>query len=308
MFSIRCNSITIPFTFHQLSPDIATFPVQFKDQLGNIKLSNITLTSGNYNCINVLNELKSKLIAECQITSLPYVGYIPNLTFSYSQTTNKSTFSMVGLGLQAITMKFSENINLGKFFGFETDITIDSLITAISTKTCVANPVNTIYLRSGNLKQKNNQEWVVQKGVYSDIIYVIPIYSQQNTYIQSEHTGDENILTDDIIKEINLYISTNLSYTPINLNGLDFNCSITITEMILDKYEPIQDTTLLLSSKAYDSNPSEARRGLEGFQPSEDIKQLEEQRNIIMDKLLKYKDKVEKKINKNKNINKDERT
>lgn len=251
------------------------------------------MTSGNYNCINVLDELKAKLIAECQISSGLYIGYTPTLSFSYSQTTNKSTLSMTGIGLESISILFSQNLNLGKFFGFETDITITNGLPEISTKTCVANPVNTIYLRSGNLKQRNNTEWVVQTGVYSDIIYVIPIYSQQNTYIQSDHTGDENILTDDIIKEINLYISTNLSYTPINLNGLDFSCSITISEMILDKYEPIQDTTLMLSTKAFDVKPNE-----EGIQlmTDEDKKQLEEQKSILVDKLLKYKNKVERKI------------
>lgn len=252
------------------------------------------MTAGNYNCINVLDELKSKLVAECQISSGGFVGYIPTLDFSYSQTTNKSTFIMTGIGLESISILFAQNVNLGKFFGLETDIVITTGLPIVSTKTCVANPVNTIYLRSGNLKQRNNTEWIVQSGVYSDIIYVIPIYSQQNTYIQSEHLGDENILTDDIIKEINLYISTNLSYTPINLNGLDFSCSITISEMILDKYEPIQDTTLMLSSKAYDSKPAE------GLQISDEQKDLEDQKSILVDKLLKYKNRVEKKINKDK--------
>lgn len=296
-FSIRANSITIPFSFHQLSPDIATIPILFTDSLGNFKSSSITLTSGNYNCINVLDELKGKLIAECQISSLPFIGYTPSLTFSYSQTTNKSTYVMAGSGSQSITIQFSQNTNLGKFFGFETDVLIDPLISATSTKTCVANPVNTIYLRSGNLKQRLNQEWIVQNGVYSDIIYVVPIYTQQNTYIQSEHTGDENILTDDIIKEINLYISTNLSYNPINLNGLEFSCSITISEMILDKYEPIQDT-LLQSLPLPQPQPQQTQLN-EG--DSSDLVALQKQRDEIVQKLLKYKDKVEKKI-KSKNI------
>jgi hypothetical protein len=50
----------------------------------------------------------------------------------------------------------------------------------------------------------------------------------------------------------------------------------------------------MLSSKAYDSKPAE------GLQISDEQKDLEDQKSILVDKLLKYKNRVEKKINKDK--------
>lgn len=249
-FSIRTNSITIPFSFHQLSPDINTVQVEFRDSSLNTKTVNISLTPGNYNCINVLDQLKAKLIEQCQINSFPYVGYTPNLTFSYSSTTNKSSYILTGDPNNRITIFFSQNLLLGKFFGFSNNLIISPVLNT-SLNTCVANPVHSIYLRCGNLKQLYNREWIVEKAVYSDVLYVCPIFSQTNTYIQSNHQGDECLLSDETIKSINLYLSTNLSYTPIELNGLDFSTSLTISEMLLDQYIPIETT--LLNNIAYQS-------------------------------------------------------
>lgn len=314
-FSIRCNSLTVPFSFHQLSPDISTVQVEYRDSTLNTKTTNITLQSGNYNCVNVLDELKSKLISNAQISSGGYIGYTPNLTFSYSNTTNKSTYLLSSDPNTRITIYFSNNSLLGKFFGFNTDLILEPSISILSPSICIANPVHTIYLRSGNLKQLYNREWIVEQDTYSDVLYASPIFSQQNTYIQANHQGDECLMSDDTIKDINLYISTNLSYNPIELNGLDFTTSITLSEMILDKYEPITDSTLntiaLMNPISNISNISSiSKEEEEGKDNTKNIKnklysmitrdkiKLEKERDRLVEKLLKYKDKVEKDIKK----------
>jgi len=285
-FSIRCNSLTVPFSFHQLSPDINTIQVEFRDSLLNTKNVNIQLTSGNYNCVNVLDQLKAKLIEQCQISSPPFVGYTPTLSFSYSSTTNKSTYTMSGDPNNRIIIYFSQNVLLGKFFGFENNLTISPISSVVSEKICIANPVHSIYLRSGNLKQLYNREWTVEKGVYSDVLYVSPIFSQANTYIQANHQGDECLLSDENIKSINLYISTNLSYNPIELNGLDFTCSLTISEMLLEEYIPIDQTKVLNLITPTDITQ-------EGDIDKELLSQQQEE---LINKLLKEKKRLERKL------------
>lgn len=299
IFSIRANSLTVPFSFHQLSSSIAMVQVQFRDSALNTKLVNITLQEGNYNCNNVLDQLKAQLVTSCQISQPPFTGYIPSLTFSYSQTTNRSTFNMTGNTNQRIIVYFSQNINLGKFFGMTSDLTISPSLQDTSDIACVANPVNSLFLRSGNLKQKHNREWIVEKGVYSDIIYICPIMSQQNTYIQSDHQGDECLLSDEIITDINLYLSTNLTYDPINLNGLDWQCSITISEMITEEYAPQSES--MFNTVAQKTLIEEERKTSQILKDidlqEEDLKQKQEE---IMSKLLKYKKRIEKKLSKDK--------
>ena len=286
-FSVRCNNLTVPFSFHQLSPDIASIQVQFRDNSLNTKTSTINLQSGNYNCINVLDELKAKIITSCQISEGLYVGFNPTLSFSYSSTTNRSTYTFTSINAnQRIIVLFSSNILLGKFFGFNINLTLNPGISVTSPNICIANPVNTIYLRSGNLKQNNNREWLVEPDSYSDILYVSPIFSQANTYIQANHQGDECILSDNDIKEINLYISTNLNYNPIQLNGLDFSCSITISEVILESFTPISDSTMI-------SLPLVNQEGQ--VNQEEDLK-LEKERDDLLAKIKRQKRRLEKKI------------
>lgn len=307
-FSVRCNGLTVPFSFHQLSSDINTVQVQFRDSSLNTKTTTISLQSGNYNCINVLEELKAKLVAECQISSPPFVGFIPSLTFSYSSTTNKSTFSLSGNSNIRIIIYFSQNTLLGKFFGFDTDLTITPSSSQTSLKTSIANPVHSIYLRSGNLKQLYNREWIVEKGVYSDVLYISPIFTQQNTYIQSNHQGDECILSDENIQDINLYISTNLNYNPIELNGLDFSCNLTISEVILNDYIPIEQTTFnnFISSTSSTSSTSDtfslSQEGKEIKDDQEGI--LKSQEEDLINKLTIEKKRLEKKLKKYLDINK----
>lgn len=255
----------------------------------------ITLQSGNYNCINVLDELKAKIIASAQVSQGSYVGFTPSLSFSYSSTTNKSTYTFTSVNAnERITILFSNNILLGKFFGFNINLTLNPGISVTSPNICIANPVNTIYLRSGNLKQLYNREWIVEPDTYSDILYVSPIFSQQNTYIQSNHQGDECIISDNDIKDINLYISTNLNYNPIELNGLDFSCSITISEVILDSYTPIQDSIMINLPFMSEQNQVSD----EGKVNNDDIVKLEQERDQLLMKLEKQRKRLEKKINK----------
>lgn len=302
-FSIRCNSLTVPFSFHQLSPDIASIQVEFRDSSLNTKISTITLQSGNYNCINVLDELKAKIIASAQISSLSYVGYTPNLSFSYSSTTNRSSYIFTSANPnERIIIYFSSNTLLGKFFGFNTNLTLNPNISITSPNVCIANPVHTIYLRSGNLKQIYNREWIVEQDSYSDILYVSPIFSQQNTYIQSNHQGDECFLSDNDIKDINLYISTNLSYNPIELNGLDFTCSITITEVVPETYIPLQDSMMLTKTLVPTQSQIEGQEAPTPVEKDkeEELRKIEEERDNLLNKLERQRKRLLKKIERNK--------
>ena len=276
-FTVRVVATTIPFSFYQLSSEHNTLQVVFSDGT-NTKNSTITLTPGNYTTTSVANLLASVLTTECQISSGSFVGYNPQLTFTYSSITGQDTFVMA-TSPGSITLRFDLNTTLGLFFGFNTSVVLSALASQISTKSAVANPVNRLYIRSGDLTQYRNREWVVESDAFSDILYHIPITTNQNTFIHWNETQENVIITNDTITTFNIYLSTNLSYTPIDLRGLDWSLTMYIEEVILPIYDPIKATILELPTQR---NPME-----------EELLNLREE---TLKKVEKYKQKLLKKI------------
>ena len=228
VFRVKVQVTTIPFSFYQLSSDINTLQVELTN--GGSKTVTLTLNPGNYTTSSVLNLLKDQIVATASLSSGGFIGYSANLAFTYSSATGRSTLSTSDVG-PSIVLRFDLNQALGRFFGFETSRTISSVSTPVSTKIAVANPVAMLYIRSGNLQQIYNREYIVESDVYSDIFYTIPIATNTNTYIQTSHEGDEIYIANNDISEINWYLTTNLSYAPIDLQGLDWSFVFTIDEI-----------------------------------------------------------------------------
>ena len=279
-FHLIVHHANIPFSFYQLSSDIANLTCVFTNA-GNSKTVTVTLTTGNYTTISVLTELSSKLIAMAQITSGAYTGFTPVLVFTYSTTTSKSTFQMTGPVNTSIQMNFASNTNLGLFFGLDANTTISSVLTAVSSKTAIANPVNYLLIRSGSFQQNFNREYIVETDVYSDVCYRVPVGTSQNTWIQHFVSGDPIYVANNNVTSMNFYLTTNLTYTPIDLQGAEWAFSFSLVELVEPAYETL--TSSLLSTflpPPEQSNP-------------EEIARLEQERQANLDKLALYKNRLE---------------
>lgn len=268
------HGITIPFSFYQLSSDIATLGVS----VFGYPDGNITLTSGNYTTVSVLTELSSKLTTYCAALSPPFT---PTFTFTYSTTTGKTT--LVSNSTRSITLKFATNTNLGLFFGFSANATFTTASTT-GDKVAVANPVTYLLLRSPSLRQFKNREWVVEKDTFSDILYRIPISTNVGTYIQWYGDSERVVLVNDTLSLINFYLTTNLSYTPIDLQGLPFSFHLTIIEVVQPDYVPITNSTLINKAAEPPTNTDE-------------IDRLQKERDDALRRLEVYKKKLTPKEN-----------
>jgi hypothetical protein len=240
-FQILVHAVNIPFSYYQLSSEINTLSVMFINS-GQSKTSNITLAAGNYTTVSVLAELSAKLISEAQISSGAYVGYTPVLNFTYSQTTSKSTFVFTGPANAGIIMNFASNTNLGIFFGLSANSVIAQGTTVVSSKVAVANPVNYLLIRSGNLQQIYNREYIVESDVFADILYRVPVGTQQNTWIQHHADGYPVFISNNFITSINIYLTTNLTYSPIDLQGIGWAISFSIIEVEVPDYILLNDS------------------------------------------------------------------
>jgi len=298
-FFIQVNSVEIPFSFYQLNSEINILNVTFRNGVST-KNSTITLTQGNYNSNSVLNLLKDLLITEAQISIGLYTGFLPILSFSYSSSTGRMIFIMSNVDCE-ITLKFSENKKLGIFFGFDTNQTISS-VSINSTKYCVANPIISLYVRSPTFKQTNNIEFIVETDVYSDIIKHIPVTTGQNTYIQDFQDADLIYISNDSITDFNIYLSSNLSYTPIDLQGLEWNVTFSIIEMVTPEYKtPVPIITTYIP-------PPTTTTPEESLEVNKILESLSKYKDFFTNNLSSDQNKLEKLLKRKKDRNKEDVT
>lgn len=232
-FYVMCHGITVPFSFYQLSADIATLYVTITGEPNPLP---ITLAVGNYTTLSLLQELSAKLIALCESRPSPFT---PVFNFSYAQISGRMTFAMTSPTMKTFTLDFNANPTLGIFFGCSSSVSFSTATPGSSNQIAVANPVTQLFLRSPSFNQTNNREWLVEKDTFCDIIYRVPINTNAGTYIQVLGDSEEILLANDTFSIINLYLTTNLSYNPIDLQGLPFTVHFTLIERIHLPYAPI---------------------------------------------------------------------
>jgi len=231
-FYVMVHGITVPFAFYQLSQDIATLGVSIT---GDPSLQ-VVLTPGNYTVLSLLQELSSKLVALCESRPSPFT---PVFNFTYSQATGRMTFAMTSPASKTFILNFNANPTLGIFFGCSESIAFSTATTTQSPQIAVANPVTQLFLRSPSFNQTNNREWLVEKDTFCDILYRVPINTNANTYIQVTGDSEQILLSNDTFSIMNLYLTTNLSYNPIDLQGLPWTVHFTILEREHKPFTPI---------------------------------------------------------------------
>jgi hypothetical protein len=279
-FQCMIHGITIPFSFYQMASDYNTVSIRVVN--GGTYNGTITLTPGNYNVNTVNDELKAKVIAFCQSIAVPFT---PVLSFVYNVNTSKTTLSITTASV-TITLFFSTNLNMGLFFGFSTNAIFTSVSSAVGDKTAVANPVHTLFLRSPSLKQFKNREWQIEQDTFSDILYRVPIYTNSNTYISQYGDSEEVWLVNNVLSNMNFYITSNLSYTPLNLQGLDWVFHFTIIER--DKPEYISITTTMLTNQLLLKNDTVDTMDA----TTAELDKLQEERDKLIKRVDKYKSKL----------------
>jgi len=202
--------------------------------------SSITLAPGNYNINSLLTELSTQLSNHI----LLLVGAVISFGNSYNKTTGKCTLSMIGVDHVAstLTLKFADNLPLGKFFGFTSNAslnydTYNYSNSVVANQNCNVNQINHIFIRSSTFQQRESYENVVEKDVYSDVLSKVLINVLPGNYILYEGNGN---LSCDVVNKtidlINIYLSDNLSYT-LSLDGLEWNMTLIIQEIGINKAE-----------------------------------------------------------------------
>jgi hypothetical protein len=290
-FQATVHGTTIPFSFYQLSSDINSLAVVIQ-QGANIFTTTLSMTVGNYSTETVLEELSTKLSAICSGPIGSCTSFTPTFSFAYNTTTSKSSLTILSVlpntspaNTSAITLGFGSNLSLGLFFGFTSSPTFSIGLSATGSKPAVANPVNYLLLRSPSLRQYKNREWIVEQDVFSDILYHIPVQTNVNTYINWYGDSHPVVLVNDTISSLNFYLTTNLSYTPINLQDLSWSFRMTIEEVLMPNYESISSTAFI--------NQSFANAPIETDATTEEMAMLEAEKADTLKRIERYKKRLD---------------
>ena len=218
-FKMTVKSCSIPFSFKSVSASNNTFIANGMSMM--IPIGNYTMYELCNALVKVLND--TLINGLCQINYDPLSGFV-----SY-------------IALQSnVILDFTSNRVLGAMFGLEASQTYTiGPILSLSPYHAFSYPVKTLFVRSSNLRM-NSYEWLVNGSLShsSDIIARVPVSSASNSWIQSN--GDiSSYISNQIINEINLSLTTDSSLDPIELYGISWQihlCFEEITEENTDRH------------------------------------------------------------------------
>jgi len=286
-FQIIFNSVQIPFTFYQLNAidSLNVITCQFKNSAdANPWTTSIAIPEGNYTPYTLASVVQNAL----QNAGLnPPPGFTPFgavFILTYDVSTGYYSFQITGVGpgtYVVLSFSTSPNKNTGGFFGINTvvptDVTMTYNTAPTSTQPCVLNPINYLLVR-GAFKQFRNREWITIADDVSDILYKVPIQGNQSTWINYYEPSDAVYIVDSVIQTMNFYLTTNLSYTSINLQKIPWSFSFSIREVLRPDYIALNDNHILYAPV--------------NINTAEDLKQLLEEKKKNLDKLEMYKKKL----------------
>lgn len=234
-FKLIVKQVSIPYSFAAVVPPYNTLVYSLQRGATNYGARTITIPNGNYSIYDLITAVQASMTADIAL----YAGFIPQWSWNYAQDTSKVSFAVTNYDSVATTFTiFDDNQALGDMLGVGATTTFGYSATnvpsvGLSTQVVNCSPVTQLFIRSNSLKQKQNIENLTFGAYndYSNIVAVVPVLVQPKSWIQFWDLNIENILNNQEITEIQLFLTDNRSpNTPIGLQGLAWNCSMTIIE------------------------------------------------------------------------------
>jgi hypothetical protein len=218
-FQLGIKFVELPYTFNQLNSDWVTLSIIY-----NGTPKTLTLSVGNYNINDLITELITQIIASG-------LGLLStNFSFIYSQPKAKVSFAMVGTGANVMTFNFGSNMVLGSMFGCPSNISFTTTAVVSPNKIDV-NPVSSVFIRSNSIKTATAFEAINTLYKTTNIFAKIPINTLPNSIIYFRNDFPCELITNQTIDTINLFLTDNLSNNVLDLSGVNYGLMILIEEI-----------------------------------------------------------------------------
>jgi hypothetical protein len=230
-FVVRIGSVEVPYVYKLLNS--SNNVVEFTFTRGTSTTSTITITPGNFNILQLLDEIKTQLIAKIQALR----SYTAPLEFTYDRTSGHATFSIVGTDSTATSIMIINNSPVFmKCIGMINNFTFSYATPTVRTDAESVQNVNVfqnpaIYVRSDSLIQSQNVEALIgTQSEMSDILAKIQVNVLPQSMIQWTNPTDLKLeINNKIVDEISLYLGTSTAYS-LDLGNLDWAIRLTLEE------------------------------------------------------------------------------
>lgn len=239
-FTVRVGSAEIPYVFKLINTSNNT--INYSITRGTTSNGSFTVSPGNYNILQLLDEIKSKLANSIQAL----IGWNPTNLFSFTYDRNNgfATFSIVGIDSTATSITIQNNSQVFmKCIGYVSAFTFSYTNASTRTDSTSTQNVNVyqnpaVYVRSDTLIQSQNVEAIVNaRSEPSDILAKIQVNCLPQTMIQWTNPTDLVLdINNKIIDEIGLYLGSTTEYV-LDLGNLDWTIRLTIDEHADDENE-----------------------------------------------------------------------
>jgi hypothetical protein len=205
--NVALKSIDIPYSWNQLVNASVSYTYAAVPYT-------VPLVDGNYNILNCLDLLRQALLLNGAFT----------LDFTYDY----NTFRVSLKSTPAVTVTASKIF--AEMLGFDNPvIAIPSASYVVSTQLVNVNPSRSLYVTS-SLSTSRNRDTLYEPYGVSHVISRFGITTTPGTYIsQYFQNPTVSVITDSIISELSLYLST--EYTKIITVLLDWSCTIIVQEI-----------------------------------------------------------------------------
>ncbi len=206
-FNVALKSIDVPYSWNQLVNASVSYTYAATPYT-------VPLVDGNYNILNCLDLLRQALLLHGAFT----------LDFTYDY----NTFRVSLKSTPAVTVTASKIF--AEMLGFDNPVlTIPSASYLVSTQLVNVNPSRSLYITS-SLSTSQNRDTLHDPYGVSHVISRLGITTPPGTYIsQYFQNPTVSIITDSMISELSLYIST--EYTKIITILLDWSCTVIFQEI-----------------------------------------------------------------------------
>lgn len=228
---VKCA--TIPYVFSQVTTGYNQFSYVMTRGGVTYPQKTFTIDNGNYTINSLITEVTAKMVVNIH-TYLP--SYNPTFNWTYDRDQMWVDFLVTPDGTDtSFTIKPLAD-QISTMMGVVTDTTFYTVgalsYMGVSTQPVNVNPVTSLFIRSSTLKQSYlSSESIYEPDDSSDILCQIPLYGQPTTWIQyMNELTIENKLSNEIINDINLYLSDNRSNS-LSLRGIPWSCMLTFIEI-----------------------------------------------------------------------------
>lgn len=239
-FMMGVKMCELPYCFNQLNSDWVTLTINYAGSPRTL-----TLTTGNYNALQLVTEMITQIVASG-------LGLLStNFNIVYDSTRGRYSFQMVGTGSNVMTLNFASNVVLGTMFGCPGNISFTTTA-VISPNKINVNPVTSVFIRSNSIKTGAAFEAINAPYKTSNILAKIPVPLLPNSIIYFRNDFSTELITNQSIDTLNLYLTDNLSNNILDLSGVNYGLMIIIEEIISP--DMLQQET----DKPITANPTES--------------------------------------------------